>query len=313
VAYIDQNTVMSRKGATLVTGAAGFVGRQVVRILHGREERCFACDVRTCEIISTEVCDITDQAALAKLFQLHPIKNIVHLAAILPSACRQDPELGTKVNIVGSLNLLQAAVQAKVRRFVFGSSSSVYGLGVGERPVSEQELAKPSDLYGAAKFYMEVLGQAMAETTGMEFVALRIATVVGPGVGSTASPWRSEIFEKLRASMPTVISIPELPDTLACLVHVEDLAQMLVTLATCEHVPSKLYNTPAEIVRFGELKQLVESLNPKIAVELGAQLRKAPPAVNGERFRKDFAFQPFQVTDRLKQALTPEFWPSGRA
>jgi nucleoside-diphosphate-sugar epimerase len=180
-------------------------------------------------------------------------------------------------------------------------------------PVSEQELAKPGDLYGAAKLYVEVLGQVIAEATRMEFVALRIATVVGPGADNTASPWRSEIFEKLAAPTPAVISIPAFPDALACLVHIDDLAQMLVLLAGSSRIPSKVYNTPAEVMKFRELKTLIESLNPKITVKLNCEdARKAPPVVDGSRFLRDFEFQPLRVTDRLNQTMAPELRPSER-
>jgi UDP-glucuronate 4-epimerase len=298
---------MSRKGATLVTGAAGFIGRRVVACLGARGEECIASDLGGCEIVPFEACDITDPAAVAKLFATHSIESVIHLAAILPSACRMNPELATRVNIEGSLNLLQAAARAKVRRFVFSSSSSVYGLGVGEGPISEQELTKPSDLYGAAKLYVEKLGQAIGEPAGMEFVALRIATVVGPGARHTASPWRSEIFEKLTAPTPAAISIPAGADDFACLVYVEDLAHMLVMLATYVCVPARVYNPPPEILRFGELKKLIESLNPKITVELNCErITKVPPRVDGSRFVKDFEFHPLPVTERLKQTVAPE-------
>ena len=292
-----------------MTGAAGFIGRQVVADLQTSGERVIATDLAPCEVPS-EACDITDGTALAKLFQRHSIQNVIHLAAILPSAARLNPETATRVNILGSLNVLQAAARAKVRRFVFASSSSVYGLGVGEGPVSEQEPAKPGDLYGAAKLYVEALGQEMAEATGMQFIALRIATVVGPGARNTASPWRSEIFEKLTALTRAVISIPTRPDALACLLHVEELADMLVILASAEWISSRVYNTPAEVLKFRELKALIESLNPKIRVELASDDgRKTPPSVDGSSFLKDFGFEPLPVTDRLKQAIAAEFLP----
>jgi nucleoside-diphosphate-sugar epimerase len=298
---------MSRKGMTLVTGADGFIGRRVVACLRARGEEYIASDLGGCEIVTSEACDITDPAAVAKLFATHSIESVIHLAAILPSACRVNPELATRVNIVGSLNLLEAAARAKVRRFVFSSSSSVYGLGVGESPVSEQELTKPSDLYGAAKLYVEKLGQVIGERAGMEFIALRIATVVGPGARHTASPWRSEMFEKLTASSPAAISIPAAADDFACLVYVADLAYMVAIVATCVCVPTRVYNTPAESLRFGELKKLIESLNPKITVELnGEGITKAPPKVDGSRFLKDFEFHPLPVTSRLKQTDAPE-------
>ena len=103
----------------------------------------------------------------------------------------------TQVNVEGSLNLLEMARQFEVRRFLFGSSLSVYGTCPAHQVVTEMDRAAPEDLYGAAKLYVEQLGEAYRQAHGLEFVSLRIGRVVGPGARSATSVWRSEIFECL--------------------------------------------------------------------------------------------------------------------
>ena len=100
-------------------------------------------------------CDITDIAQVQSLFRQERIDAIVHLAAILPTAAHLDPLRATQVNVAGSLNLLEAAREFSIRRFVFGSSLSVYGTYAAEKVVTEAERAAPEDVYGAAKVYVE--------------------------------------------------------------------------------------------------------------------------------------------------------------
>jgi nucleoside-diphosphate-sugar epimerase len=178
----------------LVTGAWGFVGRAVCKLLQRLSYEVVALDREPGSEVGI---DITDRPKLQQLFEDREIAKVVHLAAILPTAARRDPVRATEVNIQGSANLLEMSRQFGVRRFVFGSSLSVYGTYPAGELVSETHRAAPEDLYGAAKLYGEQLGQSYQDIHGLEFVGLRIGRVIGPGARSTTSSWRSEIFEFL--------------------------------------------------------------------------------------------------------------------
>ena len=90
-----------------------------------------------------------------------------------------------------------AASATHVRRYRFGSSLSVYGTYAADQVVSEADRAAPEDLYGAAKLYVEQIGEAYRQSYGLEFVSLRIGRVVGGGAQSASSAWRSQIVELL--------------------------------------------------------------------------------------------------------------------
>ena len=135
----------------LVTGAAGFLGRYLCA--HLRSERLAYIG------IDRDTCDIRDASAVAQLFRTNQIDSVIHLAAVLPSAAQLDPAHATSVNIQGSLHLLEAAARSGVSRFVFGSSGSVYGSARGERPLTEEDRPAPTDIYGAAKRYVEMCGE----------------------------------------------------------------------------------------------------------------------------------------------------------
>jgi len=297
---------MGPEKVVLVTGAGGFIGRQVCAQLRRANFEHIGLDQQPREdaVTGWQACDITDSEALGRVFGACKVGAVIHLAAVLPSASRSNPSLATRVNIVGSTNLLEAAAHCGVERFVLASSMSVYGcVGTAEFR-SEQDPAAPTDVYGAAKRYVEIYGETLAKNRGLRFTALRIATVVGPGARNTASPWRSEIFEKLATGTSQEIVVPFRHRASLSLVHVEDVARMLILLAQQDRLASPIYNTPAETWPLQKLKEFIETLDRSVAVELGSSNSEGtPPLADGARFVRDFAFHLPSLADRLVQTV----------
>jgi len=227
----------------------------------------------------------------------------VHLAAILPTVAQREPLLATRVNIQGSVNLLQLAREFGVRRFIFGSSVSVYGTWAEDQVVSEKDRAAPEDLYGAAKLYIEQLGEAYRRTYGLEFASLRIGRVVGPGARSTTSAWRSEIFERLHGTDANDIEIPYAESERILLVHVEDVATMLFVLLRAGRLGHTVYNAGCESLTVGQLKSALERLNPRLRVKLGGQdVVGNPRRVNWSRLAEEFGFAAVPIFEQLAEA-----------
>ena len=247
--------------------------------------------------------DITDREQLRSLFHARPIAAIVHLAAILPTMAQREPARATQVNVGGSLNLLEMARQFGARRFIFGSSLSVYGTRPAEQVVTEMDRAAPEDLYGAAKLYVEQLGETYRQAHGLEFVSLRIGRVVGPGARSATSAWRSEIFEHLGTATPAEIEIPYAEAERILLIHVEDAVGALMTLLQTPRPAHCIYNAPCESWAVNDLKLQLESLNPKIRVALGDGYAKGNPRLlDWSRFKNEFAFSTTSIAERLRTA-----------
>src|SRR5579871_275056 len=285
------------KNSILVTGGRGFVGRALVKLIQRSGysvvsvDRVPIADAGGAGSEEAE-CDLFDTARLRNIFERQRIREIVHLAAILPTAAERNPLRATEVNVQGSLNLLELAREFEVRRFVFGSSLSVYGTYLADRTVSEADRAAPEDLYGAAKLYVEQLGGAWHESYGLEFVSLRIGRVVGPGARSVSSAWRSQIFEFLDARQPAEIVLPYAGREKILLVHVEEVAKMLVALLQAPRPGHEIYNAACEPVTVEELKRQVEKLNPNVRVRLGGEdVRGNPRVVDWSRFRDEFDFK----------------------
>lgn len=125
--------------------------------------------------------DIRDAGALAKVFA-RPWDMVLHLAAragVRPSIT--EPRLYVETNITGTLNLLEAARQAGVGRFIFASSSSVYGATEEVPFVESAPLVRTFSPYAATKVAGEQLCSTYAHLHGLRVVSLRFFTVYGPG------------------------------------------------------------------------------------------------------------------------------------
>jgi UDP-glucuronate 4-epimerase len=125
--------------------------------------------------------DIRDRAALESVFSEQEFDCIVHLAAragVRPSL--SQPELYAETNINGTLNLLELARLRSIKQFVFGSSSSVYGMNA-KLPFSEDDpVRQPISPYAATKTAGELLCHTYSHLYGLRCICLRFFTVYGP-------------------------------------------------------------------------------------------------------------------------------------
>jgi nucleoside-diphosphate-sugar epimerase len=280
----------------LVTGASGQVGSEVCRALRAAKSEILPVDLVADPAQGVIPCDLRQKDDVAKLWRQHPVGAVIHLAAILPTAFRANPLSAAEVNLTGSVDLLRHAVKARVRRFIFVSSMAVYGLAPTPQPVTEEFSACPADPYGGSKRAIELIGETLRQNQQLDFISLRVSRVIGPGARNTSSPWRSQMFDP-PPGLPS-ISIPYGAPAWLSLVHVEDVARMLVTLLQASQVDQVVYNTPAEQWQAGDLKQLLEE-SLGIRVELGPPGAHGGPTCDGGRFAREFGFQLRPLRDRL--------------
>lgn len=175
-------------GLSLVTGGAGFIGSNMVRFLLGKGEKIRVLDnfetgkrdnlTEVADRIELIEGDVRDVVTVEKSVKGADV--VYHLAALgsVPRSIK-DPVSSHDVNVNGTFNMLKASMDAKVKRLVFASSSSVYG----ENPVLPQHeklpLA-PISPYGATKAIAEMYIKAFYESYGFQAIALRYYNVFGP-------------------------------------------------------------------------------------------------------------------------------------
>jgi nucleoside-diphosphate-sugar epimerase len=295
----------------LVTGGDGFIGRHICSVLSKYRHDVIAVDRHFASPMPSESAtgDLADRAFLAALFEQYAFDSIIHLASLLNTTSRQQPQEAMQVNIGISLSLLELAAQLGLPKFVYGSSISAYGskLSSDHGNISEIVPAAPNDVYGISKRYVEVVGEAYRRQTGLPFVALRIATVVGAGAKSTSSMWRSALFEELTTSEATTIHIPYLPTEIAPLVHVEDIAEMIRQLVKADQIEHTIYNTPSESWRFGELASYISGLNKHIQFTFGkSMVDDIPQVIDDQRFIEEFGYNAIPLRQRMN-ALVNEY------
>ena len=170
-----------------VTGGAGFIGAHSVRVLLGRGHRVSVIDDlshgRRDALPPGALLQVLDvrSPALAQLFaELRP-DAVLHLAAQMDvRKSMADPLFDASINVLGTVNALQAAAGAGVRRFVFASSG---GAIYGEQeafPAREDHPRRPESAYGVSKLCGEEY-LALYARSGLRTLALRYANVYGPG------------------------------------------------------------------------------------------------------------------------------------
>ena len=191
----------------LVTGGAGFIGSHLVRQLLDAKH-----NVTVLDNVSTgtwqhlpqgkDTCtcwelDIRDKAARAKIEQAK-FDVIVHLAAqTMVDVSIKDPEFDASENVMGTVNILEAARHSGVKRIIFASTAASYGdVAEDKLPIREEETLAPMSFYGLTKVTVEKYLQLYHDLYGLDYVALRFANVYGERQGDTGEGGVISIFAK---------------------------------------------------------------------------------------------------------------------
>ena len=183
----------------LVTGGAGFIGSHVCERLLQSGHAVTAVDdlnafydpalkqqnLRALQTLAKPFtfihADITDRATIEEVFSETQFDQVIHLAAragVRPSLA--EPALYQRVNVEGTVNILEAARTRKINKVTIASSSSVYGIN-SKVPFSEEDpIFLPISPYAASKLACEALGHVYHHIYKMDIVLLRFFTVYGP-------------------------------------------------------------------------------------------------------------------------------------
>ena len=191
-------------GRTLVTGALGCLGAWTLKALVelGEEPVGFdlgADDARVRLVLSEEERalitlvsgDVTDAAALGAALDDHGVTHVVHLAALQVPFCRADPERGARVNVHGTVVVLEAvkARLDRIRGLAYASSTAVYNAS-DPSPAPESGGTEPSTLYGVFKLANEGTARVYWVDDDVASIGIRPYVVYGPGrdQGLTSGP-----------------------------------------------------------------------------------------------------------------------------
>jgi UDP-glucose 4-epimerase len=172
----------------VITGGAGFIGSHVADALLTRGWRVSILDNLSTGMrenvnpaAELHVADIRERSTADLVTALRPDIVIHEAAQVDLRKSVADPAEDADINVVGSVRLLQAAADAKVKRFIFASTGgAIYGEPIGDEPQSEEHPRMPLSPYGCAKLAVEHYMHFFQHVRGLPCVALRYANVYGP-------------------------------------------------------------------------------------------------------------------------------------
>jgi len=235
-----------------ITGAAGFVGRAVVRQLaaqHPGVELLLADrEVAGLDGNETLAGDLTDPAVIAALTAPR-VDAVLHLAALPGGAAERDPIASRAINLDVPLALIEAM---RGRRLVIAGSIAVFG-GVLADPVDDATIPTPASVYGTHKRMVELAFADAVRRGATGGFALRLPGIVArpSGAGGFGSAFLSDIFRTALAGTP--LCVPVAADATSWLMSVRRCAANLVAAALGERTAEAAVTLPALRVTIGDL------------------------------------------------------------
>ena len=293
-----------------ITGSAGFIGHNVVRILEQQGIECFGIDNRTnygfvpqaeLDYLLRErfkrirsvplVADIRNTDDIRSRIGIFNCDTVVHLASFpRQKVVGQNPVVASEVMATGLINLLEAARFNRVKRFVYISSSMVYG--DFESDVTEDAICNPIGQYGIMKYMGEKLVEDYARQYGFEYVIIRPSAVYGE-LDVEDRVVSKFMLGAMRGDTLKVKGANEVLD----FTYVQDAAQGIAQATVSKNSANKIYNITRSSERQYTLKDAAE-LAIQIAGRGTLQLEDRDLAfpkrgrLNIDRAVEDFNYSP---------------------
>lgn len=270
----------------LVTGAAGYVGGHLINKLLEDDkfsdyeiigiDNFLVGDKQNYHLINNSnrveltYGDISDPS-IGEWFK--DVEIVYNLAAISGVGyCNQKPMLASKINIEGTLNLLELSVQNSVENFVYPSSAAVYGEIDGD-VATENMLLDPLNKYGAMKASCESLCKAYYNSYGLRTTTLRFTNIYGVG---TYPKWRTVVVNFIRrALMSEPLTIHGSGEQKRDFIHIDDVIQ-LYKLALSKQAKGEVFNAGSGYnASVKELADAVIQVAKDKGIEVGIAFKEA--------------------------------------
>jgi nucleoside-diphosphate-sugar epimerase len=302
----------------LVTGGTGFIGWRVVKNLLTRGLPTVVAELNPDPAVRATLaeqggsrvsfvpCDVAEFSDVARVFRLHPdITHAIHLAYLMSAEVEANPHLGARVNVLGMVNLFEAAVNQRLQRLVFTSSETVYGASqkaYGQRPVTESDFCAPSDhffTYGVMKLLDEFLAQKYVQKHGISIACARPPVVFGHGRKRGSVLWAEQFVSLPAVGKPVRLPFPA--STRDCWVYVEDCAEQLVRLTLKPQLSHFAYNSSGCSLAAEQFAGMVRHWLPQAEITFDAQGPTTPLVddLDGRRMIEETGFTPRPLQEAI--------------
>ena len=301
----------------MVTGGTGFIGHRIIRKLveQGEEVVCFDLAPPRSNLdslldrIKVYRGDMLQVPHLLEAVNTHQVHKIIHMAALLPPDTEDRPHFGMQVNIQGTNNIFEVARWTGVQRVVYASSIAVYGVQetFGDRPVNEDDLEAPVNVYGMTKAANDFAAGTYADRFGLDVRGVRICTVFGHGrvTGMTG------MIGGLLTSLPAVgkpVALPFDPDEASTMICKEDVAEIFVRIALSDALEHRIYLSGGHLATIGDLADIVRGYLPDAEITTGDRVVPHVNLVDNSRMLADIGYEipplRVRVLEHINEART---------
>ena len=278
-----------------ITGAQGCIGSWIVKALVERGDDVIVFDRsddsrRLRAIMEPEQIagvrfvpgDITDGAAVQRALAESQATRVIHLAGLQVPICKADPVGGALVNVVGTLNVFEAARTIGVKNVVYASSAAVYGLNDEDAVLDESATCEPSTHYGVFKRANEGNARIYFLDHGLCSVGLRPLTVYGVNrdFGLTSDPTKAMKAGVLRR--PFHIRFGGATD----FQYVADTAAAFIACADKKPEGAQIFNLHGETVTVQRIANLINQVTEGALITFGGPPIPIAPALDDSAIRR---------------------------
>jgi len=314
----------------LITGGMGLFGTYLARELlaNGDEVILFqrrsklptsAIDLEgKVEIFSG---DISNWVHVLEALKKYNVDSIYHTAALLSKDCEQSAANGFRVNVVGTVNILEAAHILDVKDVIFISSGATYGVKSPPKKVDNDTPQNPGNMYTTTKVCCERLGEQYYRQYGVNFRTIRYAMVVGPTrqISYYYGDW-SGIIERTAQGKPYVAHSD--PNSPCAYIYIKDAVRALVDLKKAEEsrLRQRVYNVHGFMATLFEvadtIKKHIRDAQITFDWDKSDAMKIANSGVNYEMDNtvafQDFGYQTLYYLDKMVEDFIKEI-RAGRA
>ncbi len=306
--------------SVLITGGTGFIGAEIVKMLLDADEGPIHVAHRSGNLgrlagledrIVLHQFDLSDLDSVDAVVSTVAPTRLFHFGAILTGPGEQDPQALLTANAVGFIRIIEAARQAGTEQMIFASSIGTYGRDIGELPVTDLTLQRPSSVYGVTKVFGENLGAYYRAKYGLDFRGIRYPSIVGPGVTTwSVAQYTSWMIE--RSALGEPFEVWTSPDAVIPIMYYRDAARAAVELsnAPTDSISSINYlvDGPSPSPNAGQIADAVRGQLPdaRITFEESAGGKAQHLRIDDSAARNEWGWAPAYDLDAMVSAMISE-------
>jgi len=296
---------------SLITGGMGFLGTCLARLLLDRGDDVILFQRRS--VLPAGATDLEGRVAInsgdisnlihvLEAIKKYRVDSIYHTAALLSKDCEESAASCFEVNVVGTVNILEAARILGVKNVIYTSSGSVYGVKSIPRTIYNDTPQNAESMYATSKICCERLGEQYFRQYGVNFRGVRYAMVVGPTrqISYYYGDW-SGIIERVAQGKPYAVHSD--PEISCAYIYVKDAARAMIDLqgAREDRLRQRIYNIHGFNATLSQVTESIREMIPDSQIIFDQDNSEAMKAANsGVNYRMDnaAAFEDFGYDTR---------------